>query len=142
MKWVFVCGPYRAVTVWEISRNIERAREAAAQLWSMGIPAYCPHANTSLMDGKASDDFFLEAQRDMLRKCAAVFVCGPTENSSGSVAELRLADKLGIPIFSCYEHLSLWFHGYDVAKKIKAQSEEERFPRDARTGSWSRRSRG
>lgn len=111
MKIIYVAGPYRGNTPWEISRNIERAREASAHLWSAGFAVFCPHANSMFLDGVVDDKKFLEGGLEILKLCDALFVQGEYSMSEGTQIEIKLAKELNIPVFFSYEHARAWLLG-------------------------------
>ena len=97
---VYVAGPYRDPRgPWFIHRNIREAMDAAAELWSLGIPALCPHANTALMDGAAPDEVFLQGDLLMLARCDALLLLPRWRDSSGTRAEKEFAEARNLPVF-------------------------------------------
>ncbi len=99
MKIAYIAGPYRSATVYETTRNIQRAREVAAEFWRMGYAVICPHLNSALMDGVVPDSFFLAGDREFIRRMhqGDVFVLLPGwSKSDGARAELELAHSLGL----------------------------------------------
>ena len=58
-KLVYIAGPYRAPTPWQVEQNIRAAMDAAVVVWAAGLYALCPHANTARMEGVTSDESFL-----------------------------------------------------------------------------------
>lgn len=105
MSIIFICGPYRdSRGPWHIGRNIERARVAAADVWTAGHVAYCPHLNTAFFDGMLPDIVWLDGNLEILRRCDAVLLLDGWENSSGAIAEKCEAERLRIPVsMSLYE---------------------------------------
>ena len=101
MKIAYIAGPYRAPTVYELTQNIQRAREAAAEFWRMGYAVICPHLNSGLMDGIIPDDIFLAGDREFMRRMRPgdVFVLLPGwDKSEGTKTEMNLALSLGLTI--------------------------------------------
>lgn len=97
-KLVYIAGPYRAPTPWQVEQNIRVATDAAAQVWAAGLWALCPHANTARMEGLTSDENFLAGTMEMLRRCDAVMLVEGWERSRGAQAEALEAERLGLPI--------------------------------------------
>lgn len=66
-----------------------------------------PHSNTGHLDKKAKrpDEFWLEGTMEMMRRCDAVLLCPGWTTSSGTKAEIREAQALGIPIYEHYTEL-------------------------------------
>lgn len=75
MILVYIAGPYRAPTEWEVLGNIRRAEEVALRVWKAGAACICPHKNTAFFGGAAPDDVWLTGDLEMVRRCDAV-VCG------------------------------------------------------------------
>lgn len=99
MKLVYIAGPYRADTPWEVERNVRRAEEIAYRVAEHGAAPMCPHANSRYFNGLFGDNFWLEATMEMLKRCDAVVTVGGWERSAGASAEVREASFLGIPVF-------------------------------------------
>lgn len=101
MRICYIAGPYRAATIHEIKLNIDRAEKYARKYWQLGYAVICPHKNSGLFDGICDDRQFLEGDHEFIRRMTTddlmVMIPG-YENSSGSIAELELADDLGIPV--------------------------------------------
>lgn len=95
----YVAGPYRDKTEWGIETNIRNAERVALDLWQEGIPAICPHKNTSRWGGAASDECWLEGDIIMMLRCDLVVVCPGWEHSEGTMAEIAAAKNAGIPVF-------------------------------------------
>lgn len=96
---VYIAGPYRAKTAWQVLANIRLAQEAALTVWKMGAVALCPHSNTGLFDGECPDDVWLLGDLELLRRSDAVLMVGTWQRSSGACAEQELALALGLPVF-------------------------------------------
>lgn len=106
---VYIAGPYRGPTASAIRRNIERAREAAELVWTMGAKAFCPHLNTAFMDGLVPDGVFLRADLEWLAHCDAVLAIRGWSASEGACQEIRVAKtELHIPVFTDELELRRW----------------------------------
>ena len=106
MKVIYIAGPFRAKTAWEIECNVRRAEEAAAMLvMRFGLMPLIPHANTRYFHGMGSDEsFWLEGTMEMMRRCDGVYLIDGWEASSGSRAEKAEAEGRGIPVFTSRDH--------------------------------------
>ena len=71
-KLIYVAGPFRAPNSWEMEQNIRRAEALALEVWKLGLPAICPHANTRFYQGAAPDEVWLEGDIEIMRRCDAV----------------------------------------------------------------------
>jgi len=102
MKLVYIAGPYRGENTSEVTHNIQRAREAAEEVWLAGGAALCPHLNSAYMDGLVDDEAFLEAGLLMLERCDAVRVISISHpggrRSEGTEREFVRARQLGMPV--------------------------------------------
>lgn len=96
---IYIAGPYRAPTPWQIQEHIRRAQAVALRVWKMGAVAICPHANTALFDGEADDAIWLEGDLELLRRSDAVVLLNGWERSRGATAERTFAEQQEIPIF-------------------------------------------
>lgn len=103
MKIVYVAGPFRAPTAWDIEQNIRRAEALALEVWRAGTACICPHANTRFYQGAAPDEIWLNGDLEIVRRCDAVLTTHDWERSSGTRGEVELAHKSGIPVFHAYE---------------------------------------
>ena len=112
MKLIYIAGPYRAEVPWEVQRNIHAAQDVAADIARnfacMDVFPVVPHANTAHFDGLASGEYFLEGTKELLRRCDAIFLLPEWQRSSGSRAELHLANELGLPSFQNFYELAKW----------------------------------
>jgi len=63
------------------------------------LAVYCPHSNTAHFQGAAPDEVWLEGHLEWLRLADVVVVLVGGERSSGTVAEVQEALRLGIPVF-------------------------------------------
>lgn len=112
MKVVFVAGPYRASSEWNVLVNIRQAELLALEVWKLGACALCPHKNTAHFGGAAPDELWLEGARELMRRSDAV-VCTPRWNESvGAQGEVSLALEMGIPVFYQLEELRAWLKSH------------------------------
>jgi Domain of unknown function (DUF4406) len=108
MKLVYVAGPYRAPTTWEISLNIHWARTLGAMVATAGAYPVIPHSNTAHMDGLAPDELWLKGTMEMMRRCDAVIFTSDWERSTGAREERAEAGRIGLPCFDCIFELRGW----------------------------------
>jgi len=116
---VYIAGPYRADTINGVRSNIEAARNAAIELVTRGIHFRCPHTMTGLMDGVASDEYFLELGLEMLRDCQAVLVVGFWQNSVGTCKEWETAINLGIKRTHKFETIERFKKEWEAEQSAK-----------------------
>ena len=100
MKVIYIIGPYRAKTEWEVKENIRFAENFALFVWQYGAAAICPHKNTAFMGGApgTNDDTWLKGGLEILSRCDAVWVGSGWKSSVGSVGEVAYARERSIPV--------------------------------------------
>ena len=108
MKIVFLAGPYRADTEYGVEANIQEARRFSVQIWASGAMCFCPHMNTAHFGGALPDEVWLDGDKEMLRRCDAVFAMPRHYRSVGAKGEIDLATELGIPIVYDMDQLRAW----------------------------------
>lgn len=115
MKLVYIAGPYRAATLFELEANIRRARDRAVDAVRAGHYPVVPHLCTGLMDGLADDEHFLAGARELLHRCDELWLVEGWERSAGTLAEVCHAWDVGIRIFlpDGREHTSLSSRAFD-----------------------------
>lgn len=91
MKVVFISGPYRAPTVYQIQQNINAARAVALRYWEQGYAVICPHANTALMDGALPDHVWLDGDIELVKRCDVIVMMRNWRSSCGALQELATA---------------------------------------------------
>lgn len=108
MPVVYVAGPYRAKTVQGVELNIQSARRVGIEAARRGWSPIIPHSNTGHLDLAApdlDDQFWLDATMETLRRCDAVVLVPGWQRSSGTLAEIDEATRLGMPVYKCVEQL-------------------------------------
>lgn len=105
---VFIAGPFRGETAWEVERNIRRAEDLAFEVAVAGAMPLCPHTNTRFFDGTLTDEFWLDGTMELLRRCDAVIMTDDWKRSSGARAEKAEAARIGIPVFENLGALIEW----------------------------------
>jgi nucleoside 2-deoxyribosyltransferase len=107
---VYVAGPYRAETWDQVMANVARASGVTAALLRDGHSVICPHAMTHTFEMyHLPDEVFLRNGLDQLRRCDAVCLVtgGPNwRSSSGTVAEVEEARRLGMGVYLSPDHLA------------------------------------
>ena len=99
---IYIAGPY---TQGDVAVNVRSAYEAASRLADLGFAPFIPHATHFWhMLFPRPYEFWLELDSQFMPCCAAVLRL-PGE-SSGADKEVRLAETLGIPVFTSIEALA------------------------------------
>ena len=99
MKIVFIIGPYRASSEWELEEHIHNAELVAIKWWQKGWAVICPHKNSAHFGGLCPDEVWLEGDKEILKRCDAVCLVGGWSKSEGSLSEVALAKERGISIY-------------------------------------------
>jgi len=108
MKLVYIAGPYRGASEWEVVQNIRRAEALALEVWQAGAACICPHKNTALLGGAADDSVWLEGDIEMMKRCDAVLCTDDWCRSKGAIEEVRICNEMHIPVFYKLEDLRAW----------------------------------
>jgi hypothetical protein len=111
MKIIYIAGPYRGRSEWEVIQNIRAAEARALDVWRFGGVALCPHKNTSGFGGARGidDAVWLKGDMELLRRCDAVWAIEGWINSEGARAEVEFARVNDIPVM---------FSGSEVARYL------------------------
>lgn len=109
MKLIYIAGPFRGPNAWVVESNIRCAEMVGMSVASLGGVPVIPHTMYRFWNGTLTDEFWLNATLDILRRCdGAVFVDG-WEQSAGSVAEHKEAVRLGLVVTHQSALLSVQF---------------------------------
>jgi hypothetical protein len=98
-KIIYIAGPYRGKTGWEIEENIRRAERIALEVWQKGYAAICPHANSRFFFGELDEDHVLEGCLEILRRSDGMLLIPGWEASEGARVEWSEALGRRIPIY-------------------------------------------
>lgn len=110
MRLIYIAGPFRGASAWDIEQNIRRAEESGLEVARLGAMPIVPHAMTRYWHGVAGvpESFWLRGTIEMLRRADAVLLIAEWRASRGSVAERAEAERLGIPVFESACDLADW----------------------------------
>ena len=106
MKVVYIAGPYRGRTEWEVKENILRAEKVAAEFWRRGYAVICPHKNSSWMGGLIEDSQWIAAGRELVKRSDIIVLLPGWKSSEGAREELREARLQGKEIIFYHEDSS------------------------------------
>lgn len=107
MKVVYIAGPFRGQTVWDVAENVRVAERVALDVARLGAMPLCPHANTAHFDGLLSDQFWIDGTLELLKRCDAVMTTQDWARSTGARGEVAWAVGK-IPVFHRLEDLAEW----------------------------------
>jgi hypothetical protein len=108
MKVIYIIGPFRGKTAWDIECNVRRAEEAALEVAQTGAMPLCPHTNSRFFQGQCNDEFWINGMLELLKRCDAVLLIRGWEKSEGSRGERCYALDHNIPIFYDVCDLGAW----------------------------------
>lgn len=106
---IYVAGPFRGATAWDVEQNVRRAEEMALELWRAGFAVICPHTNTRFFDGAAPDSVFLDGDLALLRCCEGVVLVPGWRESQGACGEVDFAERENIKVFYNVGQAVHWF---------------------------------
>lgn len=105
---VYVAGPFRAQTPWEVEKRVRTAEEASLLLWNSGVINLCPHLLGRHFDKAIADSDILAGMLELASRCDGIFMLPGWERSSGSKAELAFMQKLGKAVFYDVQAVVAW----------------------------------
>ena len=110
MKRVYVAGPYSADNISDIFENIRKGMRAGVEVFLAGYSPYVSwhdfHHNLMLKDGESlSVNDYYEMSMAWLVVSDAMLVLPGWMESKGTLAEIKRAEELKIPIFYTFEAL-------------------------------------
>jgi len=111
MKTVFIAAPFRGSSSWDIELHIRVAEEVGLDVARLGMVPLIPHTMYRFFQGSLSDDFWLSATTELLRRCDAAIFVGNWRTSAGCAGEMAYAKNHEIPIFYTLEDLVDWKRG-------------------------------
>lgn len=110
MKVIYIAGPFRGKTAWDIEQNIRVAEKVGFEVAELGAVPLIPHANSRFFHGTLTDEFWLAATMELLKRCDAAAICPGWIHSSGTRAEIEWCRDHGRPVFFKREDLETWLH--------------------------------
>lgn len=106
---VYVAGQYSADNVIDVLKNIGKGRKACAELFHLGFSPFCPWHDAAFIIDNPSADFTVEQfyrySIEWLKVSDAVLLLPGWKLSKGTLAEIKIAEELGIPIFTDLQNL-------------------------------------
>lgn len=107
MKVVYIAGPFRGETAWDVAENVRAAERVALEVAKLGAMPLCPHANSAHFHGQLDDQFWVDGTMELLKRCDAVMTTRDWERSTGARGEVNWATGK-IPIFHNINRLAEW----------------------------------
>lgn len=108
MKIIYVAGPFRAKTAFEIAENTREAERLGLEVSKLGAMPMIPHANTALFHDQGDERFWLDGTLELMRRCDAVIFTSRWKESEGARGERDDAQTRGLPQFFSVDELRQW----------------------------------
>lgn len=99
MKLVYIAGPFRAPTAWQMAENVREAERWGLEVARRGAMPVIPHANTHLFHGQLTEEFWVRGTLLLLERCDAGFFIPNWTKSVGANAEYSYCEMAGTPVF-------------------------------------------
>jgi hypothetical protein len=112
MNRIYVAGPYSGNTLQTLN-NMRTGMRKATELLTKGFAPFCPWLDYQytlmLRDGESiSYEQYLRMSIAWLEVSNAVLLLPGWENSKGTLAEIEVAERLGIPVFKPEEESAMY----------------------------------
>lgn len=104
-KLVYVACSYRTEDPIERELNIKAAQHAGYKLAKAGFYPVMPTVNTAYFDRIGTDNFWLSATLELMKRCDVVYVVDGSHESSGVKGEIAEAKVIGMPVYIRMEDL-------------------------------------
>jgi hypothetical protein len=112
MKVVYVAGSYTADHAYQVKLNIQRAEALGMKVAKMGAVPLTPHCNTAHWEGLQSPQWFIDATKELLKRCDAMIVVPKGHDTSvGTQGEIAHCQENNVP----------WWYG-DEAGLVRFQA--------------------
>ena len=104
MKRCYIAGAYSSDNVLGVLNNIRKGIRASTEKFLEGYAPFCPwldhHFQLMLRDGEElTVQNYYDYSMAWLEVSDMVYVLNGWENSKGTIAEIKRASELGIPVF-------------------------------------------
>jgi nucleoside 2-deoxyribosyltransferase len=126
MNVIYIAGPFRGKSAWDIEQNIRIAESLSLEVWSKGMAALCPHANTRFFQGSLPDQVWIDGDIELLSRCDAVLMTPWWGTSIGAKGERQWALEHDKPVFYSIEDLEKW--NYDERYNDNNEKEKRETP--------------
>jgi hypothetical protein len=99
VKLVYIAGPYRAATPWDVEQNVRRAEAIGLEIARLGGMPVVPHSMCRFYDKQVTDDFWGEGTLKLMRRCDIVVMVPGWGASTGARGEWEEAARICMPAF-------------------------------------------
>lgn len=111
MRLVYIAGPFRGATPWDVHCNVHEAELLGLEVAKLGIYPVIPHAMTRNFDKLLTDQFWLDGTLELMMRCDALITTERWNLSSGARTEVETMRSL-------FPHKQV-FHSLDSLKAWK-----------------------
>lgn len=108
MKLIYIAGPFRGATPWDVERNVRRAEEIGYEVFKSGAMPIIPHANTRFFNGQGTEEFWVNGTLELARRCDGLILVPNWEASSGTRGEVNSMLAQRKPVFHTVGDLAHW----------------------------------
>lgn len=98
MKLLYLAGPFRDRSLWQMRKHVEQAEQIASELWREGYVVLSPHLNHGAFQGLVEDNMIGCACDLLVNKCDALVRMDGWEHSEGTRQEVNHARDCGLSI--------------------------------------------
>jgi hypothetical protein len=119
MKVVYLAGPFRGKTPYDIETNVRRIEDVGLQVAKTGAVPLMPHTQYRFFQDSLPDEFWIEATKELLRRADCILMCPGWQDSTGSRGEHALALEMGMHVFIWGQddaRLQAFIDGHEVVK--------------------------
>ena len=95
---LYVSGPYRAESLYQIAENINKAKRIGMKFWKQGYAVITPHLNTQYMDGFLPSYRWLIGDLVMIQRSDVIALLKNWRKSKGARIEAIAAVLCGLKI--------------------------------------------
>ena len=99
MKLAYVIAPFRDGEAGPMGDNIAIAKDAARELWRMGLAVFCPHLNSGPLYGYIPEEVAITGNQVILLRCDLAVTLDGHHLSGGSRDELAICYQKHIPVY-------------------------------------------
>lgn len=109
MKLIYIAGPFRGATPWDVHCNVHEAEKFALEVAKLGGFPVVPHKNTEHFDKLLTDKFWLDGTLELMKRCDALITLPTWKRSDGATSEVFVMMKnVGKPVFHDLIQLERW----------------------------------
>ncbi len=98
MILVYIAGPFRASTSWDIAQNVRCAERVGLEVAHHGYYPVIPHSMTHHFHGAIDDEFWLNGSLALMLRCDGVLAMDKWGCSEGSRREIDTAIRANIAV--------------------------------------------